>query len=130
MTLISSLCRSKAARWMSSSTVSATGSSSKKAISAQLSRTLAAMSQFAFAFAVFRHGFEHSFALQRTAQTMNICACDWLEQNTFGRCGDCRFGSLFDLKLFAELARDHDLALTVKVTVSVSSNASMTRRYT
>src|SRR6266536_3224538 len=111
MTLISNLCRSNDARWMSSSTLSAAGSSSKKAMSAQLSTTLAAMSQFALAFAVFRHRLEHSFAFQRTAQAMNIGARDWLQQDTVGRCGDCRFGSSFNLKLFAELARDHDLTL-------------------
>jgi hypothetical protein len=57
---------------MSSSTVSATGSSSKKAMSAQLSKTLVAMSQFALAFPVFGDRLEQAFAFQRTAQASRV----------------------------------------------------------
>src|SRR5438046_731603 len=100
---MSSLCRSNAARWISSSTVSAAGSSSKNATSAQLFRTFVAISQFALAFAVFGHRLEHAFAFERSAQAPNIRARDWPEQNAFGRCDNCRLGSFFDLKLFTKL---------------------------
>src|SRR5438477_12920987 len=95
---------------MISSTVSAPGSSSKKAMSAQLSRTLVAISQFALAFTIFGHRLEHAFALQRTAQAANIGTRDWLEQNAFRRRDDRRLGSFFDLKLFAKLPRNYYLA--------------------
>src|SRR5215831_16649750 len=92
------------------STVLATGSSSKKAMSAQLSRTLVAISQFALALTVCGHRLEHAFAFQRTAQAANIRTRDRLQQNAFRRCDDRGLGSLFDLKLFAELPRNHYLA--------------------
>src|SRR5215471_3525952 len=109
---MSSSCRSKAARCRISSTAFAAGSSSKKAIKAQLSSTfVVAISQVALSLAVLHHGFEDALALQRTAQTADVGARNWLEQNAFGRGHDCCFCSFFNLKFLAELTRDYHLAL-------------------
>src|SRR6266498_2460424 len=112
---MTSSCRSNAARCRISSTAFAAGSSSKKAIKAQLSSTfVVAMSQVALPFAVLHHGFEDALALQGTAQTANVSARNRLKQNAFGRGDDCCFCSFFNFKLLAELTRDYHLTLNAE----------------
>src|SRR5438128_10525759 len=111
MTLISNLERPSEARWMISSTASAAGSSSKNAINAQLSKTLAAMSEASLAFAVFHHGFEHALAFQGTAQAVNVSTRDRLEQNAIACGNDGGLRSLFNFEFLAEFARADYLSL-------------------
>src|SRR5256885_6840434 len=104
-----SLCFSSAARASSFSTASAAGSSSKNAISAQLSKTFVAMSvqievrrltpalspfeaeregiesEFPFYFAVLHHRLHHALAFERTAQAANEFCGDGFDENTFRR---------------------------------------------
>src|SRR4051812_12518525 len=95
---------------MTSSTASAADSSSKKAISAQLSSTLEAISQVPFALAFLHQGLHDALAFQGAAKTADVFAGDGTQNDAVRRGGDCSLGAILDAELPAEGRGNDDLA--------------------
>src|SRR5437016_1389068 len=84
-------------------------------MSAQLSRTLVAMSQLPFAFPVFHKGLHDAATLERAAQALDVGACHRLDEDALRRGHHVRARAFLDLKLPAEPARNDHLALDGEV---------------
>ena len=81
----------------------------KKAINAQLSKTLMAISELLFPFAIFHQHFHRPAAFQRTAQTLDIRPGDRLDQDALRRGLNVSPRAFRDFKLFSEPKRNDHL---------------------